>query len=308
MDLLFTLLGLSALVLGADLMVRGSVALALRARISPLVVGLTVVSIGTSAPELLVSVLAALRGASDIAIGNVVGSNIANISLVLGMTMAIFPVGVDRAVRRVHWPVMLMASLVLVLLLWDHELRRWEGGALLLSAVVYVVVSIRVARRYREPAGVGAPTRTIPVSVLLVLAGVAAAGVGADLFVRGAGGLARSLGASEQLIGLTVVAVGTSLPELITSVVAAFRRQPDISLGNLIGSNIFNILGILGVSALLHPIRVAPGSYTSDLLVMVGAVLLLWPLMRWAPRSGRMQGAVLLAAYGGYLLYVLHRG
>jgi len=308
MDALFAVIGLLGLVLGAELMVRGSVDLALKARISPLVVGLTVVSIGTSAPELLVSVLAALKGAPDIAIGNVVGSNIANITLVLGAAVVVFPVAVERDVLRLHWPVMLAASLLLAVLLRDHVLGRWEGGLLLMLAVAYVVASVRFARRAWEPSGTVVPARRVPAALLLVLAGVVAAGVGADLFVRGAGGLARTLGASEQLIGLTVVAVGTSLPELITSLVAAFRKQPDISLGNLIGSNIFNILGILGVTALVHPVPVVPGAYDMDMLVMVGVVLLLWPMMRWGGRLGRAKGGLFLAVYAGYLAYVVLRG
>lgn len=308
MDVLFSLAGLLGLVLGAELMVRGAVDLALRVRMSPLVVGLTVVSIGTSVPELLVSLLAALRGASDIAMGNVVGSNIANIGLVLGMAVMIFPVAVDRDARRVHWPVMMAASVLLVGLLHDNVLARWEGGLLVLLAVVYVVTSVRMVRRTGAHGRKEVPGRSALAALVLVVAGVAAAGMGADLFVRGASGLARALGASDQLVGLTVVAVGTSLPELVTSLVAAFRRQPDISLGNLVGSNIFNILGILGVAALAHPIALVPGAYTMDLWTMLGLTLLLGLMMRMGLRLGRVQGMMLLVVYVGYLAYVLGRG
>ena len=307
-DLLLALGGLLLLVFGADIMVRGAVSLALRARMSPLVVGLTVVSIGTSAPELLVSVMAALRGDPAIAVGNVVGSNIANISLVLGAAILIFPVAVDREARRIHWPVMMAASLLSFGLLGDDQLLRWEGGMLTVLAIAYVAMLVTRARSAELPAERNVSTMALGKAVMLVIAGVAAAGLGADLFVRGASGMARLLGASEQLIGLTVVAVGTSLPELVTSVVAAFRKQPDISLGNLIGSNIFNLLGILGATAIISPIKIVPGSFTPDLLAMCGMALLLWPMMRWGSGLGRSKGMVLMLAYGAYIMLVLQRG
>jgi cation:H+ antiporter len=308
MDLILILLGMALLVFGAEIMVKGAVDLAFRARISPLVVGLTVVSLGTSAPELLVSIAAAINGTAAIALGNVVGSNIANITLVLGSAVLIFPVVVDREVIRVHWPVMMGASALAVLLLWDGQLHRWEGAVLLTLAVLFVWGIVHRVRRGEEQGEPVVPARATCMSVLFVVAGIAAAGWGADLFVQGAVGFAHLLGASDQLIGLTVVAVGTSLPELITSLVAAFRKQPDISLGNLVGSNILNILCILGITALVAPIDAGGGAFRTDLLVMVAMALLLLPLMYFGRSFGRGKGLVLLMAYTAYVWMVMHRG
>ncbi len=310
MDALVTLVGLGALILGAELMIRGAVELALRARISPLVVGLTVVSLGTSVPELLVSLLAALRGSPALAIGNVVGSNVANISLVLGASLLVFPIEVDRDARRIHWPVMMVVSLAFVAMLWDDVISRLEGGGFLLLLCAYVVGLIRASRRSKRPEGAIPPVAAVPLwrSLIYLILGVAILGVGADQFVEGSVGLARSFGVSDRLIGLTIVAVGTSLPELITSLMAAFRRQPDISLGNLIGSNIFNQLGIIGVTSVIHPISIDHSIFLPDLGAMLLVALLLLPLMPRRRRMGRLQGGVLFAFYVIYMYLVVQRG
>lgn len=301
--------GLVLLVVGAEWLLRGAVDVALRARISPLVVGLTVVSLGTSAPELVVSVLAALKGGGDIALGNVVGSNMVNLGLVLGLCVLIFPVEVDRDAVRIHWPVMMLATVGLLLLIRDGALVLWEGVLFVSLLVTYVWLMIHRSRRAAIPAASGQVAGRAPwLSALLILVGVLGLTFGGDLFVQGASGLARAWGVSEQLIGLTIVAIGTSMPELIASLVAAFRKQPDISLGNLIGSNIFNLLGILGVTACIAPIRVDIDRFGTDLLAMAGIALLLYPLARFTPRLGRWQGAVLLVANLAYLLYVILRG
>lgn len=310
MDILLTLGGLVALIVGAEVMVRGAVDLALRARISPLVVGLTVVSIGTSAPELLVSLIAALKGSSAVTIGNVVGSNIANISLVLGAAILVYPISVDRDAYRIHWPVMMLSTLLFTWLLWDDLVARWEGVLLTLLLVAYVFWMVRASRKGGGGAGSRPVEVTTPLwrSLLFVVLGVAGLALGADWFVEGAVRIAESLGVSKQLIGVTVVAIGTSLPELVTSLMAAFRKQSDISIGNLIGSNIFNLLGIIGVSAMVLPIRLDHESFFLDLAVMVLIALVLYPFMRLGRNLGRWQGALLFAAYIVYILLVLQRG
>ncbi len=309
-DLLMVLGGLTILVIGAEVMIRGAVELALRARLSPLVVGLTVVSVGTSAPELLVSLMAAMKGSSVMAVGNVVGSNIANISLVLGACIVVFPIAVDRDARRIHWPVMMVVSLLFVAVLWDDHIARWEGIMLVALLVLYVAWMIWSSRRNSNSPGSTPVTVRTPVwrSVLFVVLGIAGLTKGADWFVEGSVGIARALGVSEQLIGVTIVALGTSLPELVTSLMAAFRKQVDISLGNLIGSNVFNLLGIIGVSAIVLPIRVDHSDFLLDLGAMLILSLLLLPFMVLSKQMGRWHGLVLLAGYALYVGLGLHRG
>lgn len=308
MDLLITLVGFVTLVAGAELMVRGAVDLALRARISPLVIGLTVVSMGTSAPELLVSLVSAVHGNSAISIGNVVGSNIVNISFILGVSILVFPIEVDRDARRIHWPVMMGASLLFWWLFMDDLIAAWEGLLMLGLMVVYVWWMVWSSRRSTGVDAVAAPKLAWWKAAALLAFGILCLTFGADWFVAGGVAIAAAAGVSEQLIGVTIVAVGTSMPELITSMVAAFRKQPDISLGNLIGSNVFNLLGILGVTAAVHPIASDHAAFRIDLMAMALVAVLLYPLMRFGNRMGRWQGAVLVVAYAAYMVLVLKRG
>jgi len=310
MDTLLILAGLLLLVAGAETTVRGALALGSRAGLSPLVMGLTIVAMGTSAPELVVSLLAALDGKPVIAVGNVLGSNIANISLVLGLAVLVFPVEVDRAAHKWHWPVMLSLTLVLWWATANGAVSRAEGVILLVLFTAYLARLVSAGRRVKVPAGTSPaiPAMGAWIAVALVSLGTGALALGAHWLVRGAVGIARELGSSEQLIGLTVVAVGTSLPELVTSLVAAFRKQPDISLGNLIGSNIFNISGIIGITAVTKPIVLAPGAFTMDIIASIAVAVLLYPLMRSGSKLGRWQGAVLVLAYGAYLYLVIRRG
>ncbi len=308
MDLLITLVGFVTLVAGAELMVRGAVDLALRARISPLVIGLTVVSMGTSAPELLVSLVSAVHGNSAISIGNVVGSNIVNISFILGVSILVFPIEVDRDARRIHWPVMMGASLLFWWLFMDDLIAAWEGLLMLGLMVVYVWWMVWSSRRSTGVDAVAAPKLAWWKAAALLAFGILCLTFGADWFVAGGVAIAAAAGVSEQLIGVTIVAVGTSMPELITSMVAAFRKQPDISLGNLIGSNVFNLLGILGVTAAVHPIAPDHAAFRIDLMAMALVAVLLYPLMRFGSRMGRWQGAVLVVAYAAYMVLVLKRG
>jgi cation:H+ antiporter len=263
---LYIAIGCVVLYLGAEALVRGAASSARRWGVEPLVIGLTVVAFGTSMPELAVSMQAALDGAGPIAVGNVVGSNIANIALILGLSALIRPLAVHAKVIKIDIPILAATSLVLVWMLADDRLNR-------LRDVVFVL------------AGLG----------LLVL--------GARLLVGGAVTVAQGLGMSDAVIGLTIVAVGTSLPELATSVVAAVKGEGDIAVGNVVGSNLFNILGILGLASLARPLD--PCGMTSvDLWMMVGLAVLLFPVMRSGMRVSRVEGAGLLLAYAGYLVYL----
>jgi cation:H+ antiporter len=308
---LWLVVGGVLLYFGAEVLIRGAVALAFRAGMTPLVVGLTVVAAGTSTPEMVVSVLSALRGQGAIAIGNVVGSNVCNILLIAGTAALIRPMVVQHTVVRREIPVMIGASVLAGALLWWHQgLVRAEAMLLVLLLVATTFWSIRAARTE----GLAAPTevaeagpqRSVGVSLLLLVAGLALLVVGADRFVTGAVDLARTFGLSEAVIGLTVVAIGTSLPELATSVVAALKGESDIALGNVVGSNIFNVLGILGVTGLVRPLPLPPGAGL-DLLVMIAVALLVLPLARSGLRLHRWEGAVLLGLYGVYVGWLLGR-
>jgi cation:H+ antiporter len=295
--------GLVALFLGGDWLVRGAVAIAKRLGLAPLLIGLTVVGFGTSTPELLVSVDAALRGVPDIAIGNVVGSNIANVLLILGLTAVIWPITVSGATLRRDCAVMVAAAVALVPLFALGEMGRLAGLALVTGLGLFL------AWAYMHPSdadvpeevAVEGPPQPLWKPVGWVVLGLVALMLGARWLVDGSVTIARGFGISEAFIGLTIVAVGTSLPELATSLIAAFRRHSEIALGNVVGSNIFNILGILGITAVITPIPVAGRFLTFDLPVMIGVSLVLAALLLLRPSIGRAMGAALLAAYVAYV-------
>jgi cation:H+ antiporter len=299
--------GLTLLLLGAEGLVRGGAALARRLRVSALVVGLTVVAFGTSTPELVVSIKAALLDAGDIALGNVVGSNIANVLLILGIAAIIRPLRVKAQVIRIDIPIMIGVSVLALPILMNGRVSRVEGLGLLAGIACYTILSVVLARRETEPAvlteydrALSARPRSLGGQIVAILLGLSMLAIGSDLFVRGAVALATAVGYSEAFIGLTVVAVGTSLPELFTSVVAAARGESDIAVGNVVGSNIFNLLAILGTSALLRPIQAA-GVSRLDYLVMLVAALVLLPFAWSKLRLSRWEALVLLAAYAAYL-------
>lgn len=308
--ILFIALGLALLFLGAEGLVRGSAALALRVGISPLLIGLTVVAFGTSSPELVVSVEASLAGNGDISLGNVIGSNICNIALILGLAALIRPLRIEAQVIRREIPLLIGASLLLWLFLLDRELARWQGLLLFAGLIGYLFASYRDARQEQNKAvadefaaGMPRAAQRAWLSVLFVVAGLALLLVGAHLFVEGAVSLANSLGISQAIIGLTIVALGTSLPELATSTVAAFKGEGDIAVGNVLGSNIFNILGILGVAALIYPLR-GTGITNLDLGVMMLAAVLILPIMWRGFCVQRWEGLLLLVGYAGYMYYL----
>lgn len=309
---IYLVIGLGLLYVGAQTLIRGGAALALRLGLSSLAVGLTVIAYGTSSPEMVVSAQAALSGNGAISLGNVVGSNICNILLILGCAAAIAPVSAHVQVIRREIPVMIAASVLLLGLLWDGSLGRIDGALLLAAVIAYTYLTLRDARRAHAAAverefkdempatrGIGAWT-----AAGLVTLGLGILILGSHLFVDGAVRLAQGWGVSQAVIGLTIVAVGTSLPELATSVVASLKGDPDVAIGNVVGSNIFNLLGILGVAALLSPLD---GSDISrlDLGVMLAAAVLLLPLARVRGQIGRIEGILMLATYGGYTWWLI---
>jgi cation:H+ antiporter len=308
-SILSVLAGIVLLYLGAEGLVRGSASLAVRLGLTPLVIGLTVVSFGTSMPELVVSVDAALAGNSAIAVGNVVGSNIGNIALILGLSALISPTPVHARVIRIDMPIAMAVSLLFILFLRDHQISRIEGGLLVAGLIAYVVWSLRAARTEKPDVqeefeeAVPEPTRSVALDVILMVGGLILLVLGARFLVGGAVVIAQFFGMSPALIGLTIVAIGTSLPELATSVVAALKGQGDIAVGNIVGSNIFNILGIAGIASLARPLQQGDISVL-DLGVMFGLTLVLLPLMRSGFRISRLEGGLLFI---GYIVYVVYR-
>ena len=308
---LFLLLGLVLLYFGAEGLVRGSSSLALRLGLSPLVVGLTVVAFGTSSPELMVSLKAALAGQADISVGNVVGSNICNIGLILGLCALITPIATSSQIVRVDIPIMLGITALSLALMSDGNLGHTEGLIFCAILVAYIIFSIYLARRQpADPLGaefgeeVKISKRGLAIDILMVIGGLALLVFGARFLVDGAVIIARTYGWSEALIGLTIVAIGTSLPELATSLLAAIKKESDIAVGNIVGSNIFNLVGILGVTAIVHPLQAA-GISAVDLAVMAGFSLALWPMAYYQQRITRPEGALLLLGYIAFVFWLV---
>lgn len=300
--------GFVLLVWGADKFVAGASALARRLGVSPLLVGLTIVAFGTSAPELAVSLTAALQGANEIAVGNVVGSNIFNLLMVAGLSAVVCPLVMDRTLLRRDWPISVGAAiLLLVYILPDLTISRIEGIILLLLFAMVLGTQIRAALKNRdtlevEEDEVAMPPIMIGVNIVLGLACII---IGGQLAVNGATGIARMFGLSETLIGLTIVAIGTSLPELVTSLVAARKGQNEIAMGNVIGSNIFNLLFILGVSATITPIPVQATSII-DALVLIGISIVFYLPARRG-KLGRAPGVIMALTYVVYTAYLIMR-
>ena len=308
---IYLIAGLGLLYLGAQILVKGGAALALRLGLNALVVGLTVIAYGTSSPEMVVSVSASLQDNGAIAIGNVVGSNICNIALILGVCALVSPLSASAQIIRREIPIMIGVAVLLAAMLWDEQLSRLEGGGLFAGIVVYTVLTVRDARaetkgKAEQEYGEDFPAGSMGLgkSVLLVVAGLGVLVVASQLFVGGAVVLAKSWGVTEAVIGLTVVAVGTSMPELATSLVAAVRGHGDVAIGNVVGSNIFNVLGILGIAALINPIDTS-GLSRVDLATMVVAALAMLPAARSGGVISRLEGAVLLFAYFGYTAWLV---
>lgn len=306
-DVLLVVAGLALLVLGGDLLVKGAVNLSLRLGITPLVVGLTVVAFGTSAPELIVSMSAALKGSTDIAMGNVVGSNIANVLIILGATALFSGIATRNVDLRESWAMMIAASAAVIAMAMFGPLGRTAGVLLLVGLGLVLWRQLSTADKGTgaaeiEGAALGARWRQI---LIWLAGGLIGLPLGAHLLVDGATDIALTFGVSQVVIGLTLVAVGTSLPELAASVASAIRGRADMALGNVVGSNIFNLLSILGLTALVRPLPVPPELLRLDLWVMLGSSLLLAPFLFRGLPINRAAGVALLAAYAAYAWVLL---
>jgi len=308
---LVLVLGLVLLYFGAEGLVRGSSSLALRLGVGPLLVGLTVVAFGTSTPELVVSLKAAYLGQGDISVGNVVGSNICNIGLILGFSALIIPIKVASQIVRIDTPIMIGTTALALALLYDGALSRVEGIILFGLLVVYVLFSIRLAKKQPSDPLAGEFSEEMKISkwgvwedIAFIVGGLVMLVFGARFLVQAAIDIAKTFGLSEAVIGLTIVAVGTSLPEFATSLVAALKKESDIAVGNIVGSNIFNILGILGISATVTPLSSA-GITGIDLGVMLLFALVLWVFSRTGFLLNRLEGLLMLAGYAVYVAWLI---
>lgn len=311
------ILGLVMLYYGADCLVRGAGSLALNFGISPLVAGLTVVAYGTSLPELVVSVRAAFLGESDLALGNVVGSNIFNVGVILGIAALLQPLKVELRVVRFDIPLMIVLSLIFAWLLGMTEIGRLPGALLVAALILFTAGQILLSKRVKQQTASEQEARALSeieelpepsgkplLDTALIIVGILMLAGGAEALVRGAVTIARGFGVSEAVIGLTIVAAGTSAPELATTVVAALRKQADIAVGNIVGSNIFNILSVIGFAALIHPMQTM-GIAGLDIGTMLLFAIILLPLSLSRGRINRLEGGVLLAFYALYLYLIL---
>ncbi|MGM0404494.1 MAG: calcium/sodium antiporter [Thermodesulfobacteriota bacterium] len=320
---ILTAIGFAMLYVGAEWLVKGSASLARRLGISPIIIGLTVVAFGTSAPELVISMAASISGRSMIAVGNVVGSNICNITLVLGVAALLMPIPADRSVIRREIPLMLAISLFLVFLSLNSVITRLEGVVLFAGIIAYIGFNYslwkkaqagengKTADLYKD-AEKAAVVESGVKQGLLIIAGITFVVIGAQVLINAVVLIMENLGVSEKFVGLTVVAFGTSLPELATSVVAALKKEMDISIGNLVGSNVFNILSVLGATAIVRPISIPGGFIQSGVFIDYGVMLLAgiiaWLLMRKEYTLHRSGGVILLIIYAGYIGYLIKAG
>ena len=315
-DLIYLILGIIGLYFGAEWLVGGSSKLALKIGVSPLVIGLTVVALGTSAPELAVCLRLNLESRPDAALGNIVGSNICNILLILGFSSLIRPLRVHRQIIRKELPILLMVSFALIVMLINKEVASWEGFILCVGIVIYILFSFKGANNSGEFKVEGESSSEIDtvssqghngiVLIALLVAGLILLVLGAFFFEKGGIGLAKAFGVSEAVIGLTLLAFGTSLPELATSIVACMKNEGDIIVGNAVGSSIFNVLAILGITALFKPLSVNDINLI-DYSIMIGAVIFCWLFIFKKMELNRIKGVVFLGCYAAYITSILYR-
>ena len=307
MSMLFAILslvvGLVVLIVGADLLVRGAAQLARVMGLSPFAIGVTVVAFGTSAPELFASIGAALQNVPDLAVGNVVGSNIANILLILGVGAIMVPIAVHRRVRKIDLPIMLAITIGASMLMIDHMITRIEGGILVGGLVAYVLFIIKAHRIDIEHEGdeVATHPKSLRADILMILIGIAGLGLGAKGLVYGATHLATWANVSAGIVGTTIVAFGTSLPELAATVRAAMSKESDMAVGNVVGSNIFNLLSVLGITSLIHPLAM-PATIDVHIWTMLAVSISLVVLVAFRPAMGRAIGIVFVMVYVGYII------
>ncbi len=304
MDIAYIVIGLVLLVVGGDWLLKSAVGISLRLQIPKIVIGLTVVSFATSLPELIVSVKSALDGATGLAVGNVIGSNIANIALVLAITIILSPIKVERSFYKTDWPIMMIASFLLFFFVYDDKtIVFYEGGLLFLFLIAFLIYLLRFQNNVptEEVSEDGEEMPVYKIVLLLLFGGIGLWG-GSELLIEGAKSLAKHFGVSDAVIGVTVVSVGTSIPELAASIIAVLKKEKSISLGNLIGSNIFNILAVLGITGMITPIEMLPESFSlieNDIFWMLAISFILLPMV-FLPKKmylERRDGIVLLVAY-----------
>jgi len=308
--ILFLLGGLILLVAGGEILVRGSVGLAKRFNVSPLIIGLTIVSFGTSSPELLVGIKAALSDYGSLSLGNVIGSNIGNIAIILGISALIYPISVSKQIIKKEMPILIGVTLGSILFLLDGNLTRIEGAVFFIGLIIYIVIGYKLSVKYKDEVVPSTEVETIKpmnfaLAAVLIIAGLFMLVLGGDFFVKGAVEVAKRFNLSEAVIGLTIVAIGTSLPELFTSLIAAVKKEADIAIGNIIGSNIFNLLGILGLTSIIHPIKSEAINLT-DFGIMFALTLFLFPLLKTGMKLNRLEGMFLISVYVGYVVYLLY--
>lgn len=315
MDFLFLLLGLGVLIGGGEFLVKGAVGISNKLKISPLVIGMTVVAFGTSAPELIVSMESALNGNSGIALGNVMGSNIANLALVLGITVLIFPIVADKQSKKIDFPMMMLATLMFYFFAFDGVISMYEGIILFVVLIVFLTYLITNSRKkskkkhHSHDDEISKIKLPLWKSSLFLSIGLVGLFFGAGWFVEGAVGIAdyflEGNPDRDLIIGVTVVAFGTSAPELVASCVAAYRKQTDISIGNLIGSNIFNIFAVIGLTSIVKPIEVSEMALNFDMLWMIAIAVLMMFVLLIGKKIGRLKGTILLLSYCTYVAVII---
>lgn len=313
-DALLVIGGLLALLGGAELVVRGGTGLATRLAVRPIIIGLTVVSVGTSVPELAIGVDAALNGSPDLAVGNIVGTNLINFLFILGLSALLIPIAIDRRTLRFDLPAMIATTLVLYLMSLDGMLTRLDGALLLAGAVAYTLGLLRASRRetadveedYTGAVSASSEHRLTRIVLSLVF-GLALVVVGAELLVEGAVSAAHALGVSDAVVGLTVIAIGTSAPELVTTIMSTVRGDRDIAIGNLLGSSIYNIAAVLGLTVLVAPngVPVSEEVRNADLVLLVATMVAALPVLVSGARITRAEGGLFVATYTGYLAWLL---
>ena len=312
---IFFLLGLLLLYLGGEALVKGSVSLALKLRISPLVIGMTIVSFATSAPELLVSLRAAFKGYTDIIFGNVIGSNIANIALVLGLAAVLFRLNISLQTKKISFPFLLLSSIVFgIMLYFCNGISFWVGVVFVISLVIFVTLLIRQSRQENLQAAIdkdellSSSQTPLYKSISFVIVGIVLLKFGADYFIDGAIALAKVFSVSDRVIAVTVIAIGTSIPELATTIIAALKKEESLAVGNLIGSNIFNILAVLGLTALIKDIPLVDEQlFRTDYLLMMGITIFLGVFIYLFSKNkiSRTEGILFLAVYIAYIIYTI---
>lgn len=321
MDVYFLFaVGFLVLIKGADLLVAGSASIAKKYNVSDLVIGLTIVSMGTSMPELIVNILASNTGASDIAIGNVIGSNISNILLILGVSAIIYPLAIQRSTTYSEIPYSIVALLLVAFVAnaalfsdsQNHTISRGDGALLMLFFALFLIYILKLAKAGRSDLLENAPDQILSMgkSILFICLGVLGLFFGGKWVVDGAVSFARDFELSEKLIGLTIVAIGTSLPELVTSAVAAFKKNTDIAIANVIGSNIFNLLWVLGLSAIINPLRFDPQINTDIFILLIASCLIIFGLGmdKYRKQLGRPVGIMFILFYASYIAFLVWRG